>query len=154
MCRDQAERADVTLVAKLVDGIEITADLTRAKQIILNLLVNAIKFSSPGSTVDIEFLRLKNDGLAISIRDTGVGIKPKDLARVFEPFVQAEESISRRFSGIGLGLSIARKIARLHGGDVILESRFGEGTTARFELPSFRVIWPAKSKTASGGVAA
>lgn len=154
MCRDQAERADVTLVAKLVDGIEITADLTRAKQIILNLLVNAIKFSSPGSTVDIEFLRLKNDGLAISIRDTGVGIKPKDLARIFEPFVQAEESISRRFSGIGLGLSIARKIARLHGGDVILESRFGEGTTARFELPSFRVIWPTKSKTASGGVAA
>ena len=154
MCRDQAERADVTLVAKLVDGIEITADLTRAKQIILNLLVNAIKFSSAGSTVDIEFLRLKNDGLAISIRDTGVGIKPKDLARIFEPFVQAEESISRRFSGIGLGLSIARKIARLHGGDVILESRFGEGTTARFELPSFRVIWPTKSKTASGGVAA
>ncbi len=154
MCRDQAERADVTLVAKLVDGIEITADLTRAKQIILNLLVNAIKFSSPGSTVDIEFLRLKNDGLAISIRDTGVGIKPKDLARIFEPFVQAEESISRRFSGIGLGLSIARKIARLHGGDVVLESRFGEGTTARFELPSFRVIWPTKSKTASGGVAA
>lgn len=154
MCRDQAERADVTLVAKLVDGIEITADLTRAKQIILNLLVNAIKFSSPGSTIDIEFLRLKNDGLAISIRDTGVGIKPKDLARIFEPFVQAEESISRRFSGIGLGLSIARKIARLHGGDVILESRFGEGTTARFELPSFRVIWPTKSKTASGGVAA
>ena len=154
MCRDQAERADVTLVAKLVDGIEITADLTRAKQIILNLLVNAIKFSSPGSTIDIEFLRLKNDGLAISIRDTGVGIKPKDLARIFEPFVQAEESISRRFSGIGLGLSIARKIARLHGGDVILESRFGKGTTARFELPSFRVIWPTKSKTASGGVAA
>ncbi len=154
MCRDQAEKADVTLVAKLVDGIEITADITRAKQIILNLLVNAIKFSSPGGTVDIEFLRLKNDGLAISIRDAGVGIKPKDLVRVFEPFVQAEESISRRFSGIGLGLSIARKIARLHGGDVTLESRFGEGTTARFELPPSRVAWPAKSKTSREGVAA
>lgn len=154
MCRDQAEKADVTLVAKLNEGIEINADITRTKQIVLNLLVNAIKFSSAGGVVNIEFLRTRNNGLAISIRDAGVGIKPQDLKRIFEPFVQVEESMARRFSGIGLGLSIARKIARMHGGDVTIESRFGEGATACLELPASRVKWPSNSNESSAGVAA
>ena len=144
MCRDQAEKADVTLVAKLTDGIEVRADITRTKQIILNLLTNAIKFSMTGGTVNIEVVRQRDDRLAIVIRDSGIGIKSEDLDRIFEPFVQVEDGISRRFSGIGLGLSIARKIARLHGGDVTLESQIGVGTTARFELPPSRVVWPVK----------
>jgi PAS domain S-box-containing protein len=144
MCRDQAEKADVTLVAKLTDGIEVRADITRTKQIILNLLTNAIKFSMIGGVVNIELVRTRHERLAIVIRDGGIGIRSEDLGRIFEPFVQAEEGISRRFAGIGLGLSIARKIARLHGGDVTLESQFGIGTTARFELPPSRVTWPIK----------
>ena len=154
MCRDQAEKADVTLVAKLTDGIEVRADITRTKQIILNLLTNAIKFSLAGGVVNIELVRLRDDRLAIVIRDGGIGIKSEDLGRIFEPFVQAEDGISRRFSGIGLGLSIARKIARLHGGDVTLESQFGVGTTARFELPPSRVTWPVKPSKPQPGVAA
>ena len=154
MCRDQAEKADVTLVAKLTDGIEVRADITRTKQIILNLLINAIKFSMTGGVVNIEVVRKRDDRLAIVIRDSGIGIRPEDLSRVFEPFVQAEEGTSRRFSGIGLGLSIARKIARLHGGDVTLESQFGAGTTARFELPASRVSWPSKPSKPQPGVAA
>ncbi len=154
MCRDQAEKADVTLVAKLADGIELRADITRTKQIILNLLVNAIKFSSAGGVVNVELLRTRDDRFAISIRDGGIGIRPDDLARIFEPFVQAEEGMSRRFSGVGLGLSIARKIARLHGGEVTLTSQFGVGTTARFELPAARVTWPARAAQAGQGVAA
>ena len=154
MCRDQAEKADVTLVAKLTDGIEVRADITRTKQIILNLLTNAIKFSMIGGVVNIELVRRRDDRLAIVIRDGGIGIRPEDLGRIFEPFVQAEEGISRRFAGIGLGLSIARKIARLHGGDVTLESQFGAGTTARFELPRSRVFWPVKPSKPAPGVAA
>ena len=154
MCRDQAEKADVTLVAKLTDGIEIRADITRTKQIILNLLTNAIKFSMSGGTVTAELVRMPDDRLAIVIRDSGIGIRSDDISRIFEPFVQVEDGMSRRFSGIGLGLSIARKIARLHGGDVTLESRLGVGTTARFELPSSRVTWPARASQPAPGVAA
>jgi PAS domain S-box-containing protein len=154
MCRDQAEKADVTLVAKLVDGIEIRTDITRAKQIILNLLINAIKFSSAGGVVNIELQRFSGNRFAVSIRDGGIGIRPQDLARVFEPFVQAEDGMSRRFSGIGLGLSIARKIARMHGGDVTLESQFGSGTMATFELPESRVSWPSPACQNGRGVAA
>ena len=154
MCRDQAEKADVTLVAKLTDGIEVRADITRTKQVILNLLTNAIKFSLAGGVVNIELLRLRDSRLAIVIRDGGIGIRSEDVSRVFEPFVQAEDGISRRFSGIGLGLSIARKIARLQGGDVTLESQFGVGTTARFELPSSRVTWPVMPSKPQPGVAA
>jgi signal transduction histidine kinase len=90
----------------------------------------------------------------VLIRDGGIGIKPEDLNRIFEPFVQAEDGMSRRFGGIGLGLSIARKIARLHGGDVTLESRHGTGTTARFEMPASRVTWPAGNSKPAAGVAA
>ena len=154
MCRDQAEKTDVTLVAKLTDGIEIRADITRTKQILLNLLTNAIKFSLAGGVVNIELVRMRDDRLAIVIRDGGIGIKSEDVSRIFEPFVQAEEGMSRRFSGIGLGLSIARKIARLHGGEVTLESQFGVGTTARFELPPSRVTWPATPSKPQPGVAA
>jgi PAS domain S-box-containing protein len=154
MCRDQAEKADVTLVAKLTDGIEIRADITRAKQVIHNLLTNAIKFSSAGGVVNLELVRMRDDRLAIVVRDGGIGIKSEDVSRIFEPFVQAEDGMSRRFSGIGLGLSIARKIARLHGGDVTLESKFGAGTTARFELPPSRVTWPAAPSKPQPGVAA
>ena len=154
MCRDQAEKADVSLVAKLTDGIEVRADITRTKQIILNLLTNAIKFSMIGGTVTIELIRKRDDRLAIVIRDGGIGVRPEDLGRIFEPFVQVEEGISRRFAGIGLGLSIARKIARLHGGDVTLDSQFGSGTTARFELPPWRVTWPITSSKPAPGVAA
>ena len=154
MCRDQAEKTDVTLVAKLTDGIEIRADITRTKQVILNLLTNAIKFSLAGGVVNIELVRMRDDRLAIVVRDGGIGIKSEDVSRIFEPFVQAEEGMSRRFSGIGLGLSIARKIARLHGGDVTLESQFGVGTTARFELPPSRVTWPVMPSKPQPGVAA
>ena len=154
MCRDQAEKADVTLVAKLTDGIEVRADITRTKQVILNLLTNAIKFSLVGGTVNIELVRMRDDRLAIVIRDGGIGIRSEDLGRIFEPFVQAEDGMSRRFSGIGLGLSIARKIARLHGGEVTLESRFGVGTMARFEMPPSRVSWPITPSKPQPGVAA
>ncbi len=154
MCREQAESADVTLIARLVDGIELRADVTRTRQVILNLLTNAIKFSPPGGIVNLELVRTRENHLALLIRDGGIGIRPQDLARIFEPFVQAEDGMSRRFGGIGLGLSIARKIARLHGGDVTIESHYGTGTTARLEMPASRVTWPAGSAKPSASVAA
>jgi PAS domain S-box-containing protein len=154
MCRDQAEQADVTLVARLVDGIELRADITRVKQVILNLLANAIKFSPVGGIVNIDVVRGRGDRFILQVRDGGIGVRPEDVARIFEPFVQVEDSMSRRYAGIGLGLAIARKIARLHGGDVDLESSFGSGTTAILEMPSSRVSWPKPQAAQGAGVAA
>ena len=141
MCRDQAEKADVTLMANLVNDVELRADMTRVKQVVLNIVTNAIKFSPAGASVSIDVAQSSSGNFVLLVRDGGIGVRPEDIERIFDPFVQVEDNIARRFAGIGLGLSIARKIARLHGGDVTLESQFGAGTTVRFELPSSRVKW-------------
>jgi PAS domain S-box-containing protein len=150
MCRDQAQSANVTLIANLVDGVEIRGDSTRIKQVLLNLITNAIKFSPAGGYVNVGFAKSRDGGLEIIVKDAGIGIKPEDLARVFEPFVQADQGNARRFGGIGLGLAIARKVARLHGGDIVLESEPGTGTAAHFLLPACRVTWPEQRKVKAG----
>lgn len=149
MCRDIAEKADCTIIANLADGIEVRGDITRIKQILVNLITNSVKFSPSGGFVYAGFERLDSGALAFTVRDSGLGISGEDIARVFEPFVQADEGTARRFGGMGLGLSIARKLARLHGGDVKLESEPGAGTTARLILPASRVDWPAAASPAS-----
>ncbi len=146
MCRDAAEKADVTIVARVVDGIEIKGDVTRLKQVLINLIANAAKFSKAGEFVDVALKRTGEGGLAIAVRDSGIGIKPDDIQRIFEPFVQADDGMSRRFGGVGLGLSIARKIARLHNGDVTIESQASAGTTASLLLPAQRVTWPKPAR--------
>ncbi len=148
LCREQAESSDVSFVAHLVDGVAIECDVTRMKQVIINLLTNAIKFSVKGGIVNIDMQRGAEGRLLLAIRDGGIGISLDDVERVFDPFVQADTGLARHYGGIGLGLPIARRIARLHDGDVTLESTAGAGTTALLMLPANRVTWP-KSKTAT-----
>ncbi|MDE2446801.1 MAG: HAMP domain-containing histidine kinase, partial [Alphaproteobacteria bacterium] len=152
--RNQATRSKVCLVASVIDNVLISGDLTRLKQVILNLISNAIKFSPEGGVVNIEMLATQNRGLVIAIRDAGIGIKPEDIERVFEPFAQAEQGADRKFGGMGLGLAIARKIARLHGGDITLNTNNGIGTEALISLPPSRMRWPRRQTKASGSVAA
>ena len=145
---DHVRAAGVSLVAKVVDGVGITGDVTRLKQVVMNLLANAIKFSPPQGVINVEMLRGQGGALVIAIKDAGIGIAPHDMNRVFDPFVQVESGLARRYGGVGLGLPIARRIARLHEGDVTLESTPGAGTTARLVLPPARVVWPkAQSET-------
>lgn len=143
MCREQAKAAGVPLSTDLDTTADIQGDITRIRQVLINLITNAIKFSKPGSEVKLAIERSTDDELVFVITDHGIGIAPDDLDRVFEPFEQADASSSRRHGGIGLGLAIARKLARLHGGDVELESVQGQGTTAFFILPARRIKWPA-----------
>jgi signal transduction histidine kinase/FixJ family two-component response regulator/HPt (histidine-containing phosphotransfer) domain-containing protein len=109
----------------------VLTDPLRLRQILVNLLGNAIKFTPAGS---IEMLVCaaqvdRSHMLAIEIRDTGIGMTPEQLARVFEPFAQAEQSTTRKFGGTGLGLAISRRLARLMEGDITVSSTPGEGTT-------------------------
>ncbi|MGE3874042.1 MAG: ATP-binding protein, partial [Parvibaculaceae bacterium] len=142
MCREQAKAGGIPMTISLDPSAEIVGDITRIRQVLINLITNAIKFSPPGSPVRLEIEHDAADGLAFLIKDHGIGIDPKDIERIFEPFEQGDTGAARRHGGIGLGLAIARRLARLHGGDVGLTSALGEGTTARFSLPPERVKWP------------
>lgn len=140
-CRQLTAQTNVTLTADYRSiRAEIRGDLVRLKQILDNLLTNAIKFTPALGTVELTVREELDGGLSFIIRDTGIGIEKKDLELVFQPFVQADVGMNRQFGGTGLGLPIARKLARAHGGEITLESSPGEGTTATFHLPVDRVI--------------
>jgi signal transduction histidine kinase len=111
----------------------IHADEERLKQILLNLLSNAAKFTEIGE-IRVT-VRRRNDQFTIAVSDTGIGIPKEAQAQVFEEFHQVDGSATRQFSGTGLGLAISRRLARLMGGNIALESRFGEGSIFTLTLP-------------------
>jgi signal transduction histidine kinase len=115
----------------------IFADRLRLRQILLNLISNAAKFTERGK-INVEFHAATTAPrrVAIIVRDTGIGISPLELSHIFEAFTQANASISERYGGTGLGLTITRKLCLMMGGDVAVTSRVGEGTVFTVELPA------------------
>ncbi len=113
---------------------EIVVDQTRFRQILLNLVSNAIKFSRQGGRVTVTSERVGND-IQYEVRDEGVGIKPEELPHLFKPFRQATHGRALNQQGIGLGLAISKKLVELHGGSIGIESEYGKGTTVRFRIP-------------------
>jgi signal transduction histidine kinase len=114
-----------------------STDAVKLRTILRNLVTNAVKFT-PAGTVSLR-VAAENGDLCFSVRDTGVGIAPEDHDLVFEPFRQLDGSSSRQFRGIGLGLALSRKLARILGGDVRLESRPGTGSAFTLHLPAASV---------------
>ncbi len=114
--------------------LTITADDRRLKQVLLNLISNAINYSPNGGRVTIS---AKRDGnfLLLGVRDTGVGIPAEDIARVFTPFDKIHSKKTHRRSGAGLGLALVKSIVQLHGGDISIESQEGQGTLVTCKLP-------------------
>jgi signal transduction histidine kinase len=113
-------------------------DERKLKQMLLNLLTNAVKFTPGGGTIDVE-ASCDETGLTIKVRDTGIGIAKADLDRVLQPFVQADNELSRRHEGTGLGLTLVNSMIAMHGGQFHLESEVGSGTTAVLSFPPQRV---------------
>jgi signal transduction histidine kinase len=147
-CRKEAARSDVTIHTKLLPDILLRVDTVRLRQSLTSLIANAVKFSVSGGIVNIETSRTAADGLLVSVRDAGLGIPEDRLSHIFEPFEQAEGGYTRAHGGLGLGLSNARAIARMHGGDVRLQSAPGAGTTADLKLPAECVNWDSAALTA------
>lgn len=110
----------------------VLGDPTRLRQVLLNLMDNAIKFTSFGF-VELRVRRAADDCLEFSVADSGIGIRPEALARVFEPFTQEDESTTRRFGGTGLGLAICKRLVALMEGELAVESALGIGSTFRFQ---------------------
>ena len=128
-----AER-DVQLSMAGSSNASVLADKRALKQILINLLANAVKFSLPGGKVVLRASRYKGS-VRIAISDTGVGIAKHDLGRLGKPFEQVENQLTKGHKGTGLGLAISRSLAELHGGKLDIKSKPGEGTTVTCVLP-------------------
>ncbi|MBS0360033.1 MAG: HAMP domain-containing histidine kinase [Proteobacteria bacterium] len=134
LMRGQAERAGIGLRGDLSPAsLEAEADRRAVKQIAFNLVSNALKFTPKGGSVTVSAWP-EGEVLKIVVADTGVGISAEDLARLGKPFEQAGDA-GQKQAGSGLGLSLVRAFARLHGGDMTMESTLGEGTTVTVRLP-------------------
>ena len=131
-----AEKGLTLRVVPPPDGCEVWADPTKLRQILLNLLTNAIKFTDSGSVV-LESGKCE-EAVEIVVRDTGIGIAPADHDRVFDTFWQVEQKSTRRVGGTGLGLSVSRRLARLMNGELTVASTLGEGSTFTLRLPTAR----------------
>ncbi len=132
--RDRANEKDLQLTSEVDPQVDICiGDERRVKQMLLNLLTNAIKFT-PAGRVSLRIQKVPQ-GIAFTVADTGIGIAPEQLKLLFQPFKQLDSQLNRQYAGTGLGLALTRKLARLHGGDVTVQSTLGEGSQFTLFLP-------------------
>ena len=138
----------VTLsVVRLDTPLDIRTDPRKVRQVLVNLLSNAVKFTDAEGAVSLRAHR-DGDTLELTISDTGIGIEPDHLDRIFDPFWQVEQKATRRAGGTGLGLSVSRRLARLLGGDVLVTSEPGKGSSFTVLLP----VGPGPASRGAGGV--
>jgi PAS domain S-box-containing protein len=136
LLKEKSSRKNITLDKDFDPMLDIiTADKQKLKLILFNLFSNAIKFSEDdGGTITIS-TKKEGDMAKISVSDTGIGIKEEDIDRIFHKFEQLDQGLSRKYEGSGLGLHITKHLVELHGGKIIVESTYGEGSTFTFYLP-------------------
>ena len=135
VCQDKADARRVSLELQAEAGLVAAVNSQLLEQALTNLIDNAIKYSNPGSPVDIS-VRRTGAGIALTVRDRGIGIPKQDLPRVFERFYRVDKARSRELGGTGLGLAIVKHIVLAHGGTVQAESEPGAGSTFTIELPA------------------
>ena len=129
-----AEKEIVMKVSFGPDLDYIQADKGKIKQVLYNLIGNALKFTEHGGSVTIS-AKVNGDMAYISVEDTGIGISRKDQEKLFKPFTQIDSSISRKYEGTGLGLALSKELVALHGGKIWVESEPGKGSTFTFTIP-------------------
>jgi PAS domain S-box-containing protein len=140
LLRDRAESGGVTLKVALPPALPaVLGDRRRLKQVVINLLTNAVKFTPAGGTVTVSATALPGQGLELVVDDTGIGIAKVDIPRALEPFGQIGRSVTRTNEGTGLGLALVRGILDMHGGRMDIDSAPGRGTTVTVHLPAGRL---------------
>ncbi len=142
--------AEHSVDVKTDAGVALFADETLVKQILLNLLSNACKFTPQDGRISVRIRRLQDGRLILAVRDTGVGIEKANIPKILDPFVQVDNAFSRSHSGIGLGLPLARAHTELHGARFRLLSRLGHGTVAIVEFPANRTRSRNRKRAAAG----
>jgi signal transduction histidine kinase len=140
MIKGQVDENAIELVCDVPASLpKLVADELKLKQILINLLSNAVKFTLEHGKVVVQ-ARVEAAGVVITVADTGIGIEPQDLPKVFKPFTQLNANVSRKFKGTGLGLPLAKALVELHDGTLAIESAVGKGTTLTIRLPSRRIV--------------
>jgi signal transduction histidine kinase len=143
LMRDRAQAAGIKLMQELPPDLPyVQGDSRRLKQILINLLSNAVKFTPSGGRVTMR-AREGGDGFRLVVEDTGIGIASEDLEKALRPFGQIDSRLARKYQGTGLGLPLARSMAELHGGKLVIDSTPGQGTIATVWLPRSRIVQPA-----------
>ncbi|HEV2672975.1 MAG TPA: ATP-binding protein [Aliidongia sp.] len=139
LMRERAMRSGLRLVAEVADGLApLRADPRKLRQILLNLISNAVKFTPAGGSVRVEAERAPDGDLLMRVIDTGIGIAAEDIAIALKPFGQVDGTLSRKYEGTGLGLPLTRAMVELHNGQILIESEIDQGTTVTIRLPSDR----------------
>lgn len=142
LVRERAERAKIKLHLEVAGNLpRVSADQRRMRQILLNLLSNALKFTEMEGSVTVK-ATVSANGLLIEVADTGIGMRPEDLSKAMEPFAQIDSRLSRKYEGTGLGLPLTKALLEAHGGTLELHSVYGRGTRAIASLPPSRVVAP------------
>lgn len=143
----KAHEAGLALTGSVDDGTPaLTANRQAVSRIVEILLSNALKFTPQGGHIRVNAGPDDAGHIVLEVSDDGIGIAPKDQDRVFQPFTQVDQTLSRRHEGTGLGLTLARRLVELHGGSLILESQLGAGTRVRALLPIGQNHWPKGHK--------
>jgi signal transduction histidine kinase len=145
--RIQADKKTIELRSAIPDTYPlIRGDALRLRQIIINLLSNAVKFTEAGRiTVSLGW---DDKSFNITVADTGIGMSPDEIAVALEPFGQVENAITKRYDGVGLGLPLAKRLAELHGGGLLIMSTKGGGSSICVQLPAERIVWTTSQAAA------
>jgi signal transduction histidine kinase len=137
---ERAAQGGVTVIDDVPARMpRIRADQRKLKQVLINLVSNAVKFTPAGGSVRIEAAR-SSDGIAFVVADSGIGMAPDDIPVALTPFTQLDGTLARKYEGTGLGLPLAKALVEMHGGSFLIESEIGKGTTVRFHIPESRVV--------------
>lgn len=146
MVKTAAAKKTISLTTALPAAMpSLLVDDVKLRQVLVNLLANAVRFTQPGGRISVEAHDPADEGLEIRIRDSGVGMAPDQIAVALEPFGQVEQRSDTASEGTGLGLPLAKSLVELHGGFLEVESRVGVGTTVTVRLPSFRLVRPSRT---------
>lgn len=148
--RPRAEKAGLTMELLQDEALPpLRADERKLRQALLNLLVNAIKFTPSGGRVTLELRCAAGEGHVLSVRDNGIGMAREDIPTALRQFGQVESALNRKYEGTGLGLPLTKALIELHGGTLELDSHLGEGTTATLRLPAWRKLPAQRQRSAS-----
>ncbi|GIL41514.1 sensor histidine kinase [Roseiterribacter gracilis] len=139
MLAPRAESGQISMLLETdLDSTPVVCDERRIRQVALNLLANAVKYTPPGGKIVVRLTRDRDGNVVLSFEDNGIGISESDLTLVMAPFGRAETAFNRTTEGTGLGLPLTKRLVEAHGGELILQSAPGKGTTATVRLPAWR----------------
>jgi signal transduction histidine kinase len=141
MVKGQAAKGRINLSTDVAPGLPLVlADKRRIKQVLINIVTNALKFTPANGRVRVQAAMADDGGIAMVVRDSGIGIDPVDIPKAYELFGQVDSSLARKHSGTGLGLPLSKQFVELHGGSLTLESTVNLGTTVTVRLPAERLV--------------